>query len=51
MKHTKCKIETIDKILKDNDITENSFLLNSIDGDLIKKIIDEIKNDSDTQKD
>ncbi len=38
-KHTKCDLKKLNKILLDNDITEDSFILNNIDDKLIKKVI------------
>jgi len=38
-KHTKCDLEKLNIILKENNITEDSFILNSINDNLIKKVI------------
>ena len=38
-KHTKCDLEKLNIILKENDITEDSFILNDINDTLIKKVI------------
>ena len=46
MKHTKCSIEQVDKILEENNINENSFLLNTISKELIQTIMNQIKLNS-----
>ena len=38
-KHTDCELDELNKILKENDITEDSFILNNINEKLIKKVI------------
>ena len=38
-KHTECDLNKLNKILEDNDITEDSFILNDINEKLIKKVI------------
>ena len=45
IKHTKCSIEIIEKVFEENNITENSFLLNNIDEKIINKIIKEVKDE------
>lgn len=38
-KHTNCDLDKLNEVLCDNDITEDSFILNSINENLIKKVI------------
>ena len=38
-KHTDCDLHELNKILEENDITEDSFILNDINEKLIKKVI------------
>jgi len=39
VKHTKCDVDKLTKILEENDITEESFILNDINEELIKKVM------------
>ena len=40
VKHTKCDLDKLTKILEENNITEkNSFILNDINEELIKKVM------------
>ena len=43
-KHTKCNLIELNKLLIENDITEESFILNSINEELIKRVLDLLKN-------
>ena len=38
-KHTNCDLDELNKILRENDITEESFILNDINSELIKKVL------------
>ena len=38
-KHTNCDLDDLNKILRENDITEDSFILNDINSELIKKVL------------
>lgn len=38
-KHTNCDLEKLNDILKENNITEDSFILNNLNDTLIKKVI------------
>ena len=40
VKHTKCDLDKLTKILEENNITEESFILNDINEELIKKVMD-----------
>ena len=44
VKHSKCELDELNKILEENNITEDSFILNDINEDLIKKVIILINN-------
>ena len=46
IKHTNCSIKLVDKVLEENNITENSFLLNTITKVLIEKIMNQIKKEN-----
>ena len=39
VKHSKCGLDKLNTVLEENDITEDSFILNDIDEKLIKKVI------------
>ena len=39
VKHTKCDLDKLNKVLEENNITEDSFILNDINESLIKKVI------------
>ena len=39
VKHSKCELDKLNNVLEENDITEDSFILNDIDEKLIKKVI------------
>ena len=39
VKYTKCELDKLNDILNENDITEDSFILNDINEELIKKVI------------
>ena len=39
VKHTKCEVDELTKILEENNITEDSFILNDINEELIKKVM------------
>ena len=39
VKHTKCDLDKLTKILEENNITEESFILNDINEELIKKVM------------
>jgi len=43
-KHTKCDLEELNKLLEGNDITEDSFILNGINEELIKRVLELLKN-------
>ena len=43
-KHTKCDLEELNKLLEENDITEDSFILNDINEQLIKRVLELLKN-------
>ena len=40
VKHTKCDLDKLNNILEENNITEDSFILNDINEALIKKVIE-----------
>ena len=44
VKHSKCELDKLNNILEENNITENTFILNDINEDLIKKVIILINN-------
>ena len=39
VKHSKCELDKLNTVLEENDITEDSFILNDINEKLIKKVI------------
>ena len=40
VKHTKCEVDILNTVLEENNITEDSFILNDINEELIKKVIE-----------
>ena len=43
VKHTKCDLDKLNKVLEENNITEDSFILNDMNESLIKKVIEFLK--------